>query len=301
LLHLIGTITNRDVVSALGILENLYNDGRDMASLLNEMTSLIRDLLVFRLSPDSGLLLGSGFSHDNLSMLSANLTSARLFFCLDVLKTAISGLQRSGSSKLAVEMCLMKMCDEQLSDNTEALLSRISKLETGGRASVDTSASCDVVAAKPADAMSTEIAKPEVHLDAQLQHETEVHQEPELSPEQDALPEQEAHSPSAPISADSEGFWAETLNLLSKEPSVHALLSDSSKVQAQLQENLLKISVTDSFTANLIESEFSKFLKDAASKALGRDAIIKVEVVDTIDNIDKSGKLESLNALINSI
>ena len=61
LLRLAEVAADRDISGALGILDNLYDDGRDMASLLNELASLIRDLLLYKLSKDSPLL-GGGFS-----------------------------------------------------------------------------------------------------------------------------------------------------------------------------------------------------------------------------------------------
>ena len=111
ILSLISHVTDGDILSSLSILDDLYKDGRDMSSLLNEMTSLVRDLLVFRLSPDSGLLLTVNFNTSDLSALSKKLTHNKLFHYLDILKTAVSGLNRTGISKLSVEMCLIKMCD----------------------------------------------------------------------------------------------------------------------------------------------------------------------------------------------
>ena len=76
LLRLVETVANNDILSGLSILDELYNDGRDMASLLGEMAAMIRDLLVFKISPDSGLL-STGFEHSNLSALS-------VFICLRI-------------------------------------------------------------------------------------------------------------------------------------------------------------------------------------------------------------------------
>ena len=111
ILSLISHVTDGDILSSLSILDDLYRDGRDMSSLLNEMTSLVRDLLVFRLSPGSGLLLTVNYNSSDLSALSKKLTHNKLFHYLDILKTASSGLTRTGISKLSIEMCLIKMCD----------------------------------------------------------------------------------------------------------------------------------------------------------------------------------------------
>jgi len=289
LLRLLEAIKSHDALSALKILDELYNDGRDMASLLGEMTSLFRDLLVFKLSPDSGLILNFSCSNADFSKLSENLTAERLFFCLDVLKTALFGLQRSGSSKLAVEMCIFKMCDERLCDNSEALLSRISQLEAGGVSR--TAPAKKTIPVNPApvdpapdDIMPSEKSEPE---SASSQDKTE---EPPPRPAQDKT---EEPSP-CPESGD---FWAEMLKLLKNEPSVYALLSDGSKVQAQRKDNTITVNVTDEFTAGLVKSDFSELIKDAAKSILGHEPIIQAQVIETAESDkSKSDKLESLSA-----
>ena len=112
IISIVDKVADNDIISALGILDDLYKDGRDMVSLLNELTSLTRDLLIFGLSPDSGLLLTVNYSTSDLSALTGKLTHKKLFHYLDILKTAISGIGRSGCSKLAVEMCLIIMSDD---------------------------------------------------------------------------------------------------------------------------------------------------------------------------------------------
>jgi len=153
LVHLVETVAKKDVSAALSALNGLYDDGRDMASLLNEMASLFRDLLIYKLSPGSGLLINTNIDDAVFSVLSKTMTSEHLFFCLDVLKSAIVILPRGGSSRLAFEMCLIKMCDDRLSDDASALLSRISRLEENVTVS-------HPVAAPPSVEMPAVIDKP---------------------------------------------------------------------------------------------------------------------------------------------
>ena len=267
--RLVESIACNDILSALNILDELYNDGRDMASLLNELTSLVRDLLVFKLSPDSELLRNTGCSKADFSELSKKLTHERLFYLLDVLKTALFGLQRSGSSKLTVEMCLFKMCSEQPSGDKEAKPSSPAPAEHKVQ---------DSVVKKNTELKQTK--KPE---------------EQEEQPSPPAINEPTATTQA--VAADPDSFWTEMLNLLKNEPSVYALLGDSSKVQARKEENAVVVRVTDEFTANLVKSEFSQLLKDAAKNVLGRDVQINTEVAEAI-TVDESkrSKLESLSA-----
>jgi len=112
LCSLVQSVSEKDIPSVLGKLDEFYNDGRDMASLLSETAALIRDLLVFKISPDSSLL-SPGFDKSAIEAISSKLTSERLFFLLDILKTTISNQQRGLGSKLAVEMCFIKMCEDK--------------------------------------------------------------------------------------------------------------------------------------------------------------------------------------------
>jgi len=128
ILEMAKLIKNRDITSLLEILNKLYTDGKDMTALLNELTGFFRDMLISGLSPDSPLI-GTGVSRDNLLGLSKEFTNERLIYCLNTLKEAMYGVSRGGLSKLTLELCLIRMCDELLSDDNAALLSRISKLE----------------------------------------------------------------------------------------------------------------------------------------------------------------------------
>jgi len=67
--RLAGAIAESDAATALCILDTLYDDGKSMTSLLNELTGLMRDLLVYKLAPDSALI-GGGVPRTELSELS---------------------------------------------------------------------------------------------------------------------------------------------------------------------------------------------------------------------------------------
>ncbi|MCL2427077.1 MAG: DNA polymerase III subunit gamma/tau, partial [Oscillospiraceae bacterium] len=303
--YLIDAITKRDTISSLNVLDELYRDGKDMTSLLNEISALFRDLLVFKLSPNSGLLLNVGFDSSTLSTLSEKLNSERLFFCLDVVKSALSGLSRGGSSRLSVEMCLMKMCDERLMDNSEALLSRISRLESQENVlapAVGHPPTSNNIVTESVSVESETFEVDTVELDA-----VEVMSTPEVAAPEAIAPKAEhadvstttsnqsveAPSPSIPSSDE---FWATALELIKNEPFLYALLNDSSKVQVEQQDDIVVIKVTDEFTAIQIKSEFMDLLKDIAKKVLNRDVGVRIELVDSIaTNEDKLGKLEHLS------
>jgi len=284
LLKLIEMVSDRDVQSALSTLDELYNDGRDMTSLLSEMTALVRDVLVFKLSPDSNLL-SAGLDKNALSKLSGKFLSERLFFCLDLLKDILFSLSRSGSSKLAVEMCLIKMCEDT---SLSAAVNVVNPDEIRGSAR---SGVPKKVAEKDA---SSERNKLTVAVIGNGDKEPQAVKTDEPSP----CPPPGTDEPSpCTVSPCPDDFWVQTLDLLKSEPSVRVLLNDSSKVQAVLQDRSLTMKFTDSYTADQIEHSFSELIRDAAEKILGHNVILSIQVVESVDSDDsKHSKLDSLSA-----
>jgi DNA polymerase-3 subunit gamma/tau len=257
-LRLADSMADRDAMAVLEILEGLYDDGRDMASLLNELAQVVRDILVYKLSPGAGLISGMLDSAE-LSALSAKLPPERLFFYLDLIREAVAGLQRGGIAKLPVEICLVRMCDERLTGNVPAMLSRIARLEEQPR---------------PVMTITDDSAKnKEATLNSQIP------------------------SPAIALAPAPEDDWARILEMLKTDGATYSLLCDGAKVKAAIRDNALIISAGDKFTADSIEKpSASQSLKEAALKALGRDVLIRVERCggSSVDN--GASKIESLRA-----
>jgi len=288
LMRLASAITRRDTASALGILDTLYGDGKDMASLLNELLGLFRDLLVNKIAPRSALII-SGASRAELSDLIENIAPERLFYFLEVLKDTLFGLSRGGSSRLAAEMCLIRLCDERLSDDVKALLPRISRLEEGGLLNAEYRVQSEESADKKVieipnvpgftkqDTFDAAPVAVEV-VPASLIELLGSHVPAESTEQPDAqLPVASTEQPATNIPADSTKYWTDIINNLGDHPNVRALLSDSSKVRVRRDDDVLTINIADSFNAGMIESEYLELLNEAAKKALGYDVTIRVE------------------------
>ena len=281
-LSLVEAISTGDTLSALGVFDNVYNDGREMSSLFSEMAALMRDVLITKLSPDSPLLSG-GFSGDELSALSAKLSHEQLYYYLEVMRNAVLSLSRGANAKTTVEMSLIRMCDESLSDDASALLSRIAKLEG---------------AAEPRQITNYSVQctnKDEVNGTDEIMRTTS---DPQLPSTDAPLPTLNSQLPAtdSPLSdlnaagaeplpytltPDSQlpTFWEHILELLKDDMSIYSLLSDSARIHAEQRDNRLIIRACDSFTVSLIESKkFLDPLTEAARKTLGDSIVIRVEV-----------------------
>ena len=319
--RLADAIADRDINAALDILDNLYKDGRDMVSLLNELAALMRDLLVFKLSPKSPLV-AAGRDSAELSMLSEKFCSERLFFSLELIREAVYNLTRSGAIRLTTEMCLIRMCDERLSDDTTAILSRVTRLEeqgigngelrieNGEQNAVNGELRVRGRGAHCASATGELESKPETKPEPEIKSksisepdvstESEIESQPESEPEPKSEPETE-HKSEPNIDSESDDFWTDILKQLESEPSLYAVVSNKDRVWAELKEGFITIRASDQFTVNQLEMDmFLNPLKDAAKKALGRETVIRIEM-GTRDSSKDSGadKLDALRAFDN--
>ncbi len=127
---LMGEIAGRDAAAALERLDRLYAAGKDVGSLLGELSSLTRDLLIRRTAPRGGAgLLHGGYDEATIRGLAESLTTPRLAQMLGWLQATLSGLGRSADRRVDAELCLIRLCDETLDDSSAGLAARVAKLE----------------------------------------------------------------------------------------------------------------------------------------------------------------------------
>jgi len=127
---LMADLAARDAGSALARLDRLYAGGKDVGSLLGELTALTRDLLIRKTAPQggSGLLTG-GYDEATLRSLSQSLNAPRLSHMLGRLQAASADLGRSANRRVDAELCLLRLCDETLDDSAAGLAARLARVE----------------------------------------------------------------------------------------------------------------------------------------------------------------------------
>ena len=128
--QLMEHILRRDAQAALLLLSRLYADGKDVGAVLNELSTLTRDLLLRRTAPKGGeALLSGGFDDATLERLSKDVSGSRFLYLADTLQKTTSQLYASMNRRMDAELCILKLCDEALSGDLTALESRIRKME----------------------------------------------------------------------------------------------------------------------------------------------------------------------------
>ena len=127
---LMGMVAKRDTQGALEDLARLYSGGKDVSTVLGELSTLTRDLLIRKTAPRSGSALLSGnWDETTMRGLSEHFTAPRLVWILTVLQGVLADLPRSSNRRTDAELCLMRLCDERLDESVQALSARLDRVE----------------------------------------------------------------------------------------------------------------------------------------------------------------------------
>ncbi len=204
-----------DTARALVIAGELNRRSMDESRLCEQLIGHYRDLMLTRAVQDPTPLLDTpSLDLPRLRAQSDRYSMERILYSIEVLQEALGRMSRSAERRTELEMTLIKLCDPRLSTRTDALLSRIEKLESALRAG----AALPQAAARPA-----------------VQEEAELPEIPDFSdsiPEQDppAPKEQPVPKPEATAPEEQKVLnWREVLDHLEKKnPALAGALVGSS-------------------------------------------------------------------------
>ncbi len=135
-LRLLSQIADRDARGALETVSDSYNSSKDPAVLCSELGNMLRDLLIMKYASSSvSTLVDEGADViETLRNVEDKFTPERLLYCTEIVENAVAKLARSGLSRRTVlEIMVMRLCDSRLSSSPEAMLERISALESAPR------------------------------------------------------------------------------------------------------------------------------------------------------------------------
>lgn len=256
---LMEQIGGGDTAGALETLGRLYGAGKEVGSLLGELASLTRDLLVRKTAPQGGAaLLTGGYDENTMRRLSNVFQTARLVQVLGLLQSTIADLPRSGNRRTDAELCLIRLCQPALDESLTGLnvrLSRVEELLAGGVPSV-----CAVPAAplkrsapeqKPAQAPAADELPP------WEEERPPLPEEPPEKPEHlNTAVEETPKAQKAQNAAQSAAvgdIWPGLVVLVrSKFPAVYPFLSNPAAVQGRLEDGVLTLWVDNEFTKNMV-------------------------------------------------
>lgn len=128
--QLLDFTVKRITDSALSLFTELWSDGKDPATLLGELNTLLRDCLMLSVAPKAsdGLLSGR-FSKDMLESFCKRLTKAEMLSRINTVSDYLARIRDSKSPRLTAELCIISLCDPTLIEGLDELRARVSRIE----------------------------------------------------------------------------------------------------------------------------------------------------------------------------
>lgn len=121
---------NKNVKKALELIDSLYQDSKDMASLCEELQSHFRSLMLIKtVSDPRALVVMSDREFDAAVAQSDYLSLADILYDMDVLTRAGASMRDSVSPRTDLEMAMVKLCAPELDQTDNALFARVTALE----------------------------------------------------------------------------------------------------------------------------------------------------------------------------
>lgn len=280
-------IAEKDTAKALSLFTRLYDEGKDMGAMLDELCAAARDLLILKAAPKSGLSMISGLcTGQEAGELAAKFSGGELLRMVSLLQETMASLSKTANLRIDAELCLMKLCNPALQSDGESLNARLTKLEeqiSSGKLTVQ---------AAPAQ-----------------QEETPPWDEEEMPPfpddadapwcEEDELP---AAKPE-PAAEEPTGFWPDLVSALRAEfrPPVRGFFVVNGPIRPELKGDVLNLAAESDFVKNMIaKPEVLQAVGQKASALLGRPVRVTAGIAGG-PAIQGHDRLDDLIALGNQL
>ena len=275
--ELMGYIANHDSKSALELFNRLYTEGKDLSAMLDEMACLTRDLLVMKTAGGAGITMLSGVASDTEVLeLTKALSGGELVRMMNLIQSTLSGFTRSASRRMDAELCILELCQPELSLDAKALNARLTRLEEQVKSG------------------SFAVAAPVKKVPAPA--EEEDYDRPPMPGDEDAPPTEEEIPVPKPSEAPM-GFWSELCGGVRKElkPPLSGFFTTSpnAPVQGALVGKKLELRCGNDFIAKMLDkADVLEIVSRKASAMLGRP--VRAVVVDMTAKPAGNPRMEQL-------
>lgn len=276
--ELMGYIASKQTKEALQLFNQLYADGKDVAAVLDELACLCRDLLVLKTAPDSGLSMLSGVaSEQEVGALVSRFTSGELVRMIGILQETAAGFTRNASRRLDAELCIINICQPELTVDAESINARLTRVEEQLKTGSFT------VVSQPTQTSFAQDNEPD-------------DDRPPLPDDDDAPPlDTEPEEPRD--EAVSGAFWTDLVTAVRKELKPPAsgffVATPNSPVRGTLKDGNLVLKCDNTFVSeSLNKPEILEVVARKAQVLLGRRCTVKVE--DSSGKLQKSEHMEQL-------
>ena len=276
--ELMGYIADHNAKKALELFNRLYTEGKDLSAMLDELACMTRDLLMMKTAPGTGITMLSGVATDQeVSSLTERFSTGELVRMMTELQQTMTGFTRSASRRLDAELCLMNLCQPELSLDAESLNARLTRLEE----QIKTGSFTVKQAAAPVREEPDE-ERPPLPDDADAPPASE-------EPQTIKAPKQDVQAPA--------GFWTDLMTASRKElkPPVSGFFvaAQNSPLRGALKGDVLEVRCQNTFVAEAVNKpDILEVVARKAAALLARP--VRVQVVDMSAKPSGNAKMQQL-------
>ena len=284
-----------DLAAAVGLLDEYYNEGRDLAAVYDQMLGLIRDALLVKTSKtDVSALISPAYTVKTLQKLCDGLAASTLLAWSRVIGEALDRMRSAANRRVEAELCAVRLCSLGAEDY-DTLGGRVEALEEKMKRGVPVQAAPQAAPAAPARS-GDDLPPPPGDADAPPPPD-DSEAPPWLEEEQaqavPAAPAKRAEPESAPAQADWP-HWPALLEGLAGKINTGALTNLKLSARGVEEDGGLVILCEDSITVMLAKAEPTlRVIREQAAALAG--APIKVKVREAGDEpVQKNTAVDEL-------
>ena len=262
-----------DLAAAVGLLDEYYNAGRDLASVYDQMLGLIRDALLVKTSKtDVSGLISPAYSVKTLQKLCDGLASSTLIAWSRVIGDALDRMRSAANRRVEAELCAVRLCSLG-AENYDTLGGRVEALEEKLKNGVPV----QVVQGAAVPARGTDAPPPPGDEDAPPPPD-DSDAPPWLGEEQGQAAPAKQEEPAAAVPTQADWpHWAKLLEALTGKINTGAHTNLKLSARGVEEDGGLVILCEDSITAMLAKAEPTmKVIREQAAALAGAPIKIKV-------------------------
>ena len=131
LFELSDAVSEKNSASALEILDRLHKNSCDMERLCTELINHFRNFMIVKTVKNSKeLIVCTAEELDRIKKEAVRFSLEEVLYALDLLQETLESMHNGTNLRIEMEMTLVKLCTPTLETTNEALLRRVSALET---------------------------------------------------------------------------------------------------------------------------------------------------------------------------
>ena len=284
-----------DLAAAVGLLDEYYNEGRDLAAVYDQMLGLIRDALLVKTSKtDVSALISPAYTVKTLQKLCDGLAASTLLAWSRVIGEALDRMRSAANRRVEAELCAVRLCSLGAEDY-DTLGGRVEALEEKMKRGVPVQVPPQAAPAAPARG-GDDLPPPPGDADAPPppdDSEAPPWLEEEQAQAAPAAPAKRAEPEGAPAQADWP-HWPALLEGLAGKINTGALTNLKLSARGVEEDGGLVILCEDGITVMLAKAEPTlRVIREQAAALAG--APIKVKVREAGDEpVQKNTAVDEL-------